>query len=45
MEVGGGGWRWVEVGARFSNTQNVKVFVINLVVSFPHKKRFSQQCF
>ena len=22
VEVGGGGWSWVEVGARFSNTQS-----------------------
>ena len=23
MELGGGGWSWVEVGARFSNTRKV----------------------
>ena len=26
MEMGGGGWSWVEVGARFSNTHSENRF-------------------
>ena len=36
VEVDGGGWSWVEVGARFSNTQ--RILPIKQVLIFPKTK-------
>ena len=36
MELSGGGWSWVEVGARFSNTQ--RILPIKQVLIFPQTK-------
>ena len=30
MELGGGGWSWVKVGAQFSNTHNKSNLLVNI---------------
>ena len=37
MELSGGGWSWVEVGARFSNTPKTKLIMFFLFKIFVSK--------
>ena len=34
MELSGGGWSWVEIGVRFSNTRYTHVYILTLYILY-----------